>query len=108
MDNSAKPYWGRRPTGELLKRWPKDENGQPEEPVFLMRSLCLDIADEMVVNLLEAYGIPCIRQYPNDGDFGRLIMGTSGTGVEIFVPRSMYEDAVNLSEGRAVYVDEEL
>lgn len=53
----------------------------------------------MIVNLLEAYGIPCIRQYPNDGDFGRLILGTSGTGVEIYVPKTMYEDAVNLSEG---------
>ena len=113
MDEKAKLEWGRRLTGELLKKWPKDENGEPVEPVFsaipvfLTHCKCLDINDEMIVNLLEAYGIPCIRRYPNDGDFGRLILGTSGTGVEIFVPKTMYEDAVNLSEGSAEY-DEEL
>ena len=85
----------------------KDENGEPVEPVFLTHCKCLDINDEMIVNLLEAYGIPCIRLYPNDGDFGRLILGTSGTGVEIYVPKTMYEDAVNLSEGSAEF-DEEL
>lgn len=107
MDEKAKLEWGRRLTGELLEKWPKDENGEPVEPVFLTHCKCLDINDEMIVNLLEAYGIPCIRRYPNDGDFGRLILGTSGTGVEIFVPKTMYEDAVNLSEGSAEY-DEEL
>ena len=85
----------------------KGKNGEPIEPVFLTHCKCLDISDEMIVNLLEAYGIPCIRLYPNDGDFGRLILGTSGTGVEIYVPKTMYEDAVNLSEGSAEY-DEEL
>ena len=88
MDEKVKLEWGRRLTGELFEK-------------------CLDINDEMIVNLLEAYGIPCIRLYPNDGDFGRLILGTSGTGVEIYVPKTMYEDAVNLSEGSAEF-DEEL
>ena len=27
--------WGRNEYSELLKRWPKDENGRPEAPVFL-------------------------------------------------------------------------
>ena len=35
MDEKAKLEWGRRLTGELLKKWPKDENGEPVEPVFL-------------------------------------------------------------------------
>lgn len=103
MDESLKPEWGRRLTGDLLRRWPKDENGEPVEPVFLTHCMSLDMSDEMIVNLLEAYGIPCIRQYPNDGDFGRLIIGMSGPGVDIYVPKNMYEDAVNLSEGSAEY-----
>lgn len=103
MDESLKPKWGRRMTGDILKRWPKDENGEPIEPVFLTHCISLDMKDEMIVNLLEAYGIPCIRQYPNDGDFGRLILGMSGPGVDIYVPKNMYEDAVNLSEGSAEY-----
>lgn len=107
MDETAKLEWGRRITGQLYERWPRDEKGELIEPVFLTHCDCLNIRDEMIVNLLEAYGIPCVRQYPNDGDFGRLILGTSGTGVDIYVPRSMYEDAVNLSEGSADY-DQEL
>ena len=103
MENEVKLEWGRRLTGDILKRWPKDENGELVEPVFLTHRMCLDMSDEMLVNLLEAYNIPCIRQYPNDGDFGRLMLGMSGTGVDIYVPRTMYEDAVNLSEGSTEY-----
>ena len=103
MENEIKLEWGRKITGELLKRWPKDENGDLIEPVFLTHCVALDMKDELKVNLLEAYGIPCIRLYPNDGDFGRLILGMSGTGVDIYVPKTLYEDAVNLSEGNAEY-----
>ena len=41
-------------------------------------------------------GIPCLRQYPNDGQFGKLILGISGSGVDIFVPASVWEDACEL------------
>ena len=61
------------------------------------------MSDEMLVNLLGAYGIPALKQYPNDGDFGRLILGISGPGTDIYVPKSMYEDAVNLSMRGAEY-----
>ena len=103
MDENLKIEWGRRITGDLYKRWPKDENGEPVEPVFMTHCISLNMEDEMIANLLEAYGIPCLKQYPNDGDFGRLILGMSGPGVDIYVPRTMYEDAVNLSEGSADY-----
>ena len=56
--------------------------------------------------MLEAYGIPCVRDYPGNGSFGRVIMGTSGTGVDIFVPKSMLNTAQKLIEG--VETDEEL
>ena len=103
MENDLKLEWGRRITGDLYKRWPKDENGDPVEPVFMTHCIALNMEDEMISNLLEAYGIPCLKQYPNDGDFGRLILGMSGPGVDIYVPKTMYEDAVNLSEGSAEY-----
>lgn len=103
MNEEAKLAWGRKLTGELYERWPKNENGEPVEPVFLTHCMSLDMRDEMLVNLLEAYGIPCLRQYPNDGDFGRLMLGMSGPGVDVYVPRNMYEDAINLSEGSSEY-----
>lgn len=103
MNEEAKLEWGRKLTGELYERWPKEENGEPVEPVFLTHCMSLDMRDEMLVNLLEAYGIPCLRQYPNDGDFGRLMLGMSGPVVDVYVPRNMYEDAINLSEGSSEY-----
>lgn len=102
-DSGVKLEWGRKLTGELYEHWPKDADGKPEEPVFLTHCMSLDMSDEMLVNLLGAYGIPALKQYPNDGDFGRLILGISGPGTDIYVPKSMYEDAVNLSMRGAEY-----
>ena len=93
-----KAQWGRAIVGELLKRWPKDEKGQPIEPVFLCRKKCVDLEDELTVNMLEAYGIPCLRTYPGDGGFGRVVLGMSGNGADIYVPSTMYEDSKKLCE----------
>lgn len=105
MAEELKIEWGRREFAELLKRWPKDENGEPEEPVFLKAEKNLDMSDELLVNMLEAYHIPCLRIYPGDGSFGRVILGMSGWGVNIYVPKSLYEDAKELTEGEVDYED---
>ncbi len=97
--------WGKKGFSELLERWPKDEKGQPEAPVFLCAEKNLDMSDELLVNMLEAYSIPCLRIYPGDGSFGRVVLGTSGWGVDIYVPESLYEDAKQLTEGEATYED---
>lgn len=97
--------WGRGEYSELLKRWPKDENGQPEAPIFLRSEKNLDMSDELLVNMLEAYQIPCLRIYPGDGSFGRVVLGTSGWGVDIYVPESLYQDAKELTEGEIEYED---
>ena len=88
--------WSRVIRGELYERWPKDENGQPEEPVRLGTVINLNMVDELTVNMLEACGIPCLTLYPGDGSFGKLILGMSGQGTDIYVPRSMAEDAAAL------------
>lgn len=88
--------WGRSLPGELLARWPKDENGEPEEPVFLCNCKNLDLSDELRINMLEAYNIPCLRLYPGDGGFGRVVLGMSGQGTDIYVPKSLKDDAIEL------------
>ena len=98
--------WGRQEYAGLLARWPKDENGVPEEPVLLCKLSALDMSDELMLNMLEAYGIPCLRRYPGDGAFGKLVLGMSGEGTEIYVPKSLYIDAKELSKGAEI--DEEL
>ena len=105
MSDKLRIEWGRNEYSELLKRWPKDENGQPEAPVFLRSEKNLDMSDELLVNMLEAYQIPCLRIYPGDGAFGRVVLGVSGWGVDIYVPESLYEDAKELTEGEVCYED---
>ena len=92
----ATPEWGRYIPGELLSRWPRDEAGEPEAPVYLCHCRPLDMEEALTVSRMESYGIPCLRQYPNNGDFGRLIIGVSGPGVDIYVPASLWADACQL------------
>ena len=51
------------------------------------------MSDELKINMLEAYGIPCLRVYPGDGSFGRVVLGMSGLGTDIYVPASKAEEA---------------
>ena len=87
-----KGKWGRKPTGQLLKNWPRMPDGSLEPPVYLCHSA-------ITINMLEAYGIPCVRINSNDGDFGEIILGVSVTGADLYVPASMHEDAETLLKG---------
>lgn len=95
-ESKASARWGRYIPGELLERWPRDEAGEPEAPVYLCHCKPLDMEEALTVARMESYGIPCLRQYPNNGDFGRLIIGVSGPGVDIYVPASLWADACEL------------
>ena len=79
--------------------WPKDEQGQDRRPVFLTRLKEADLEGEIIIALLRSAEIPVKLQYPNGGSFGRVVMGFSGTGVELFVPENMSEDANALLAG---------
>ena len=98
--------WGRVDWTAVSDNWPRGEDGAPVPPRYFCHRSCVDMSDRLLVNMLEAYGIPCLRDYPGDGAFGRVIMGASGTGVDIYVPKSMLEVAQKLIEG--VDNDEEL
>lgn len=93
--------WGKTLPSGLYDRWPKDSSGQPEKAVFLCKSVSLDFKDELIINMLEAYGIPCLKIYPGDGSFGKLVLGISGHGVEIYVPSSLLDDARALCSAEA-------
>lgn len=88
--------WGWAPIGKLSDSWPRDDAGEFVPPAFLTHCLCIDMQDEMLINMLAAYGIPAIRQYPEDGSFGRVILGMSGNGTDIYVPQTLIEDALAL------------
>ena len=67
MDENEKSQWGRAEFGSLLEKWPKGADGEPEEPVRLCTCMSVDMSDELKINMLEAYGIPCLKAYPGDG-----------------------------------------
>lgn len=84
---------------ELLRRWPKDADGQPEPPAFLA-NLREDggLWAQMTVTQLEAYGIPVLRSYPWSGAVVRIYMGDARSGVDLYVPASRLEEARQLLE----------
>ena len=56
--------WGRTDIGGLLDKWPKDENGRPEEPVFLCNCGNNDMGDTLRINMLEAMGYRALPAIP--------------------------------------------
>ena len=78
------------------QQWPNGENGEPIPPVFLMQIYGGPLDTELTFNLLEAYGIPYICEYPNNGLLGKLILGFPSAGIDIFVPETQLEDAQNI------------
>ena len=98
MEEKEKMQWGKYMDGELLAAWPKEENGEVEEPAYLCQRLSTDLSDRLTMNMLQAYGIPSMCLERGNGHLGRLVLGISGYGVDIYVPKSMLEDAKKLIE----------
>lgn len=98
MDERKTPpgEWGKTMPGSLLARWPRDGQGELEPPVYLCHCTGRNMDEELTVSRMEGYGIPCLRVYPRDGAFGKLIIGVSGHGTDIFVPASLWADACEL------------
>lgn len=78
------------------ENWPLTDSGEPETPAFLMHVAGNQLDCDMAINMLEAYGIPSICEYPNDGTFGKIILGFAGSGLDLYVPESMLTDARNI------------
>ena len=99
--------WAYNKPFEKPKNWPKDEKGEAVKPVFLQHITGTQLDSDMAVNLLSAFDIPVMRTYPNNGELGRLVLGFSGTGTDIYVPETMLEDAQNILSGDIVDITEE-
>lgn len=100
--DKAEPFWGvRESAGRLLEEWPLGDDGQPVAPAFLVHAAGTDMSDEVLAGKLSAYGIPVIKEYPQDGAFGKIVLGISGNGTDLYVPGSMLEDAKALILGGA-------
>lgn len=76
--------------------WPKNAAGQPEKAVLLTRMSDIGSEAELTISMLRAFGVPVTRRYAGDGQLGRVILGFSGFGTELYVPESMLSLAQDL------------
>jgi len=81
--------------------WPTLPDGTPETPALLTHISTYDMNGDIVLGLLESFGIPALTQYPGNGGFDRVLQGMSIAGVDVYVPESVLEDAKALLEGDA-------
>ena len=88
--------WSNKKKSDEKPEWPNNENGEPIPPAYLTHISGGPLDMELTLNLLEAYGIPHVCEYPNNGLFGKLIMGHPPSGMEVYVPETLLEDAQNI------------
>lgn len=88
--------WGFHKRKKLKDTWPKKENGDMIAPAFLTHAGGAPGDTEVTLSLLQAYGIPAVCRYPNDGEFGKLIAGRATGGVDIYVPETLLSDAKDI------------
>ncbi len=85
--------WGRK-KHDLQERWPRTADGAAEKPALLTVSTDADNAADMTVEMLRAYGIPVMKKYDErDGTLDKVLFGTPGGSVGLYVPETMLEDA---------------
>ena len=106
MNEGKKRNWGEYMDGALLERWPRAADDQPEEPAFLCTRSSTDLSDKLLMNMLAAYGIPSLAMERGNGVLGRVYLGIGGHGADIYVPKSLLDDASKLCEED--YDEEEL
>lgn len=106
MENERKRSWGEFMDGELLESWPRTAEGELVEPAFLCARRSTDFSDKLLMNMLQAYGIPSLSLERGNGMLGRVYLGISGYGTDIYVPETLLDDAIKLCEED--YHEEEL
>ena len=98
MKDKHKLSWGEFMDGVLLENWPRTPEDEPEEPAFLCTCISVDLSDRLRMNMLQAYGIPCLSMERGNGNLGRLVLGISGYGTDLYVPKSLLNEAKHLCE----------
>ena len=88
MDERTGPVWARADR-DLLEKWPKGPDGQPEQAAKLDIQWELDSMADITLSLLESCGIPAFK----NGSLGKVLGGFASRGVELWVPASRLDEA---------------
>ena len=70
MAQELKAEWGRSLPGDLLKRWPRDADGEPVPPAMLTKCTGVDMDDVLLVNMLEPMA-SLSENYPGTASLAR-------------------------------------
>lgn len=73
------------------------KDGEPVETAVLMTAKD-ELQANIVESLLAAYGIPLRRLYKGNDSFGRVFMGLTVNGIELYVPKHKLEEAAGIVE----------
>ncbi len=94
--------WGFSRRKKLTKTWPKDAHGDPIPPVLLTHIGGSPTDGAVILSMLEAYDIHTLCQYPNNGQFGQMMVGFAGGGVDIYVPETQFSEAKEILNAEIV------
>ncbi len=91
----------------LLEQWPNDADGSPEPAALLCNGS--DYPDELALlsSLLESFSIPHFARHHGAAHYVNLIFGHNATGIEVYVPVSLLEEARALLSAPPVFDTEE-
>ncbi len=78
---------------DFTQEWPKGGDGLPEQAEYLGETSDFGGDCEVMQARLLASGIPSFTQRPYQGQLGKIILGFSGYGVDLYVPGSRLEEA---------------
>jgi len=98
--------WGK--STDPMKNWPLQDDGTPVRPVYLCNESSLSFSAEVAVSMLNAYGIPVMTQHPSGGSMGKVVLGISGYGQELYVPETMLDTARDLISDDVEILEEEM
>ena len=68
-------------------------DGEPEEAVRLSNLADFPSVQTVVQARFQAAGIPVLTRYPEGGGLGKVYLGFSGYGVDLYVPKSRESEA---------------
>ena len=79
-----------------LVEWPKDASGENVTAAFLTNIGGNQVDYELALSLLRAFNIPYAFEFKGSGQVAKLYTGFSSSGMDIYVPETLLEDAKNI------------
>lgn len=88
-------FKGEKETSDLAD-WPKDEKGKKVVPAYLTNIFGTEADYQLALSQLRAFKIPYACEFTGLGQMAKITAGFSISGMDIYVPESMLEDARNI------------